>query len=410
MRFLHLADVHLDTPFAGRSPALRRRLRQASREGFRAAVDCALSESVDAVLIAGDLFDGERLSFGTELFLIEQLTRLADAGIAVVYACGNHDPGREGLRRVLKWPGNVTVVEDGQPRRVAVARGGSAVGFVTAAGHAGARETSDLARTFPLPPCELPEVALLHTQVHGSRASEMHHDYAPSHLPQLRDSGYHYWALGHVHTRQCLSDAPAIHYPGNLQGRSPRERGAKGGLLVDLSARERARVEFRPFAPVRFESLEVRALEDAATLSALIARVERTWQEARTAEGYSTGAEWIVRVVLSGPTPLARELEDEEERSALADELHEALGALDVVVWTHATRPRAKGGDHRERQDVLGEALRLLEEVRSGRTVLPGVTHEQLAGAEAREHMARYIGEVLAGAEGELLDRMLAER
>jgi hypothetical protein len=181
-------------------------------------------------------------------------------------------------------------------------------------------------------------------------------------------------------------------------------------LLVDLSARERARVEFRPFAPVRFESLEVRALEDASTLSELISRVERSWREARTAEGFPSGAEWIVRVVLSGPTPLARELEDEEERSALAEELLDALGALDVVVWTHGTRPLPRGGEHRERQDVLGEALRLLEEVRSGRAALPGLSPEQLAGPEARERMAEYVGELLAGAEGELMDRMLTER
>jgi DNA repair exonuclease SbcCD nuclease subunit len=365
---------------------------------------------VDALLIAGDLFDGERLSFGTELFLIEQLERLAEADVAVVYACGNHDSGREGLRRALKWPSSVTVVEDGRPRRVAISRAGSVVGFVTAAGHASARETADLARTFPLPPCDLPEVALLHTQVHGSRASEVHHDYAPSHLPQLRDSGYHYWALGHVHTRQCLSDAPAVHYPGNLQGRTPRERGAKGGLLVDLAAKERARVEFRSFAPVRFESLEVRSIEEEGTLSGLISGIVRSWEGARAAEGASPRAEWIVRVVLSGPTPLARELEEEEERSALAEELREALGVLDLVVWTHGTRPLPRAGDHRERQDVLGEALRLLDEVRSGRSVLPGLDPEQLAGPEARDRLTQYVEELLVGAESELMDRMLTDR
>lgn len=409
MRFLHLADVHLDTPFAGRSPSLRRRLRQASREALAAAVDSALRERVDAVLIAGDLFDGERLSFGTELFLMEQLGRLGEAGISVVYACGNHDPGREGGRRSLKWPANVTVVEDGHPRRVTISRAGSPVGFVTAAGHASARETGDLASAFPAPPAELPEVALLHTQVHEARASEVHHPYAPSHLPELRESGYHYWALGHVHVRQCLADLPAVHYPGNLQGRTPRERGAKGGLLVDLS-KQGARVEFRSFAPVRFEILDVKSLEGEATLSALIARVVRAWQDARSAEGSSKEAEWIVRVVLSGPTPLARELDEEDERRALGDELAEALGALDVDVWTHGTRSLPKAGDHRERQDVLGEALRLLEEVRSGRAVLPGVDPEQLAGPEAKDGLTEYVAELLAGAEGELLDRLLAER
>ena len=93
MRFLHVADVHLDTSFSGRSEAVRRRLRDASREAFRNAVDLAIREDVHAFLIAGDLFDGERLSFQTERFLLEQTERLGDHGITVVYATGNHDPG-----------------------------------------------------------------------------------------------------------------------------------------------------------------------------------------------------------------------------------------------------------------------------------------------------------------------------
>src|SRR5690606_6665546 len=46
MRFLHLADVHLDTSFSGRSDAVRRRLREASLDAFRRAVDVALVEEV----------------------------------------------------------------------------------------------------------------------------------------------------------------------------------------------------------------------------------------------------------------------------------------------------------------------------------------------------------------------------
>src|SRR5690606_17712379 len=121
MRFLHLADVHLDTPFAGRSDAVRRRLREASREALARAVGCAIAEGVHAVLIAGDLFDGDRLSFRTERFLLDELRRLDEAGIPVVYATGNHDPGRDAYRtRPLAWPANVHVVADGAPRTLTI--------------------------------------------------------------------------------------------------------------------------------------------------------------------------------------------------------------------------------------------------------------------------------------------------
>ncbi len=116
MRFVHVADVHLDTSFAGRSEAVRHRLREASREAFRRAVDLAIREEVHAFLVAGDLFDSDRLSLRTERFILEQILRLGDHGIAAVYATGNHDPGAapHGPRR-LTWPANSSMRQDDDP-------------------------------------------------------------------------------------------------------------------------------------------------------------------------------------------------------------------------------------------------------------------------------------------------------
>ena len=118
-RFIHIADVHLDTPFASRSEALRERLREAAREAFRRAADLAISQKVDAFLIAGDLFDGDRLSFATERFLLQQLDRLHEGGVSVYYACGNHDPGGARIDG-MPWPPGVHDIRRRQtvgPRR-----------------------------------------------------------------------------------------------------------------------------------------------------------------------------------------------------------------------------------------------------------------------------------------------------
>ncbi|HET9949749.1 MAG TPA: DNA repair exonuclease, partial [Longimicrobiales bacterium] len=252
MRFVHVADVHLDTSFAGRSETVRRRLREASRDALRRAVDLAIREDVHALLVAGDLFDGERLSFRTERFLLEQAARLADHGITLVYATGNHDPGStEAGPRALDWPPNVRVAADATPRRLLISDGaGTPVGYVNAIGHASAAERADLSRLLPRPERELPEVGLLHTQVHTSIGAEEHHPYAPSELSYLLRAGYDYWALGHVHARQMLAEDPPIWYPGSLQGRTHAEQGERGALLVDLSDRDAPAVSFRPLAPV----------------------------------------------------------------------------------------------------------------------------------------------------------------
>jgi len=408
MRFLHLADVHLDTPFAGRSEALRNRLRTASRQALGRAVDEALTMKVDAVLIAGDLFDGSRLSFATERFLLEELDRLGGAGIQVVYATGNHDPGRAAPGgRGPTWPDHVTVVGRREPRRVAVRRDGAIVGFVTAAGHESHRETLDLSKRFPRPPGELPEVGLLHTQVHMARSADDHHAYAPSDLETLRKSGFDYWALGHVHTRQSLSTAPPIHYPGNVQGRTPRERGPRGGLFVDLSDREDPRIEFRAFAPVRWETIEVDQLDGARTLDGLVRRVWQAWENARS-DDPAAAADWIVRVMLRGPSPLWRELGDEDERRIVADELAGALGALDVTVEVAGLHPPVSIEEHRNREDVLGEALRLVAAVRANGGALP-LGPDDLAGFESgrSDDLDAYVRSLLRGAEGEIVSRLL---
>lgn len=410
MRFFHIADIHLDTAFAGRSDEIRRRLRSASREAFERCVLAAVSEEVDAVLIAGDLFDGDRLSFETERFLINQFSILHEAGIRVVYATGNHDPGRSGSRAgKLDLPSNVTVIPDGRPRTVPITgRGGYPVGYVTGAGHASSRETTDLARTLQRPEGNLPQVAILHTQVLTARGTNDHRPYAPSEFDHLREAGFDYWALGHVHLRQELSAHPPIHYPGNLQGRNPRETGAKGALLVDLQDPANPAVEFREFAPVRWEKLAVGGLGGAETLEQLVRIVTAHWDEARQKDPGETTIEWMVAVDLIGGCPLWRELQQEEEVATLSRELAVRIGALEVEVRTNRVHPEADVEAHADRQDVLGATLRLIGHLQAGTHRLD-LNPDDLAGfyPDKGKSQEAYVRELLEGAPEEVLAQML---
>ncbi|HSG47374.1 MAG TPA: DNA repair exonuclease [Longimicrobiales bacterium] len=407
MRILHLADVHLDTSFSGRSARIRARLRQATRDAFRNAVELALDREVHAVLVAGDLFDSARLSFETERFLVAELARLTDAGVPVIYATGNHDPGSvRATRREIPWPPGVTVLGDGEPRRIPVRdRGGEVVGWVTGAGHASANETRDLAARFPTPRGPLPEAALLHTQVVGSRDAEAHDPYAPSALDTLTGAGYDYWALGHVHVRQTLADLPGVHYPGNIQGRTPRETGAKGALLVELTRGFAPQVEFHALAPVRWEALEVRDPVEANSLDGLLRLVNDRWADQRRADP-DPEAEWMVRVHLTGSTPLWRELEDDDDRAHLARELEALMGALEVRLEATAVHAPVSVEDHLAREDVLGVALRLVDRVRSGEISLPGLDDELATGARGDDGEPA-LSDLLQGAEAELVSRLL---
>lgn len=413
MRFLHVADVHLDTSFAGRSEEVRARLRQASRDAFRRAVDLAVREDVHALLIAGDLFDGDRLSFQTERFLLEQAQRLGDHHITLVYATGNHDPGSpETGPRSLAWPASVRLASDRTPQRFQIIdHAQNPVGYVTAIGHDTERVADDLSRLLPMPVGELPEVALLHTQVHSSDGAENHHAYAPSELTWLRHAGYDYWALGHVHVRQELSADPPIWYSGSLQGKTHTDRGARGALLVDLSDRADPAVAFRPLAPVRWDTITVDHLDDITSLDGLERRVASAWGAARNADPAPTGTEWMVRVVLTGPTPLWSELRTIEDQEMLAAELRAELGALEVIVVADGVHPVIPIAEHRLRTDVLGEALRLAEAVRSGEASIDHLLDGELAGSEAESAASAraYVQRLLEGIDGEVAMRLLED-
>ncbi|HEV2358765.1 MAG TPA: DNA repair exonuclease [bacterium] len=95
LRLLHTSDVHLGATFkvlGDRGAEQRKQLR----ETFARVIDLALAERVDAMLIAGDLFDSVAASRVHAAFAADQLARLGQAGIPVCAIAGNHDPLGEG--------------------------------------------------------------------------------------------------------------------------------------------------------------------------------------------------------------------------------------------------------------------------------------------------------------------------
>ncbi len=419
MRFLHIADLHLDTPFAGRSEALRLRLRAALRTALVRCVDTALAEEVDALLIAGDLLDGDFLSFDSERFLLGQLARLDEAGIQTIYATGNHDPGNSRRICTLDWPASVTVIADADPVTVAVRRHAphdltsEIVGSVTGVGHATAEEMRDLSEALigssdEAGPGALPQVAILHTQVVSAAGRGVHRPYAPSSLDRLRSAGFHYWALGHLHAPQELSAHPPVHYSGSIQGCDPTESGPRGGLLVDLQNPESPVVEFREFAPLRWERLAVTDLAGTHSLDDAAGQIEEAWRAARQADPGAPGTEWVLRGDLSGPSPLWQQLRDPDELDTLADETGARLGLAGVDLSAAGVHPPVRPDAYVDRPDVLGRALALARSVAAGDDPM-GIDETDLAGFDPGRDsdVAAYLGRILGGIEEEIIVRML---
>jgi DNA repair exonuclease SbcCD nuclease subunit len=415
-RFLHLADLHLDTNFGGR-PETRERLRAATREAFGRAVDYAIEHRLHAVLAAGDLYDDPILSLKTELWLVAQVERLASEGIWLLACCGNHDPGAPHLRAAKlgvetpspeaeDWRRRVHLFRQPTPEAVRVTdRDGNAVGIVVGAGHASAAEAGNLAAAFPEVDGPLPVVGLLHTHVASARAAEGHDRYAPSTAADYERLDYSYWALGHIHIRQQAVAGLPVFYAGNLQGRNPRETGEKGGYVVEAHPRAAAEPTFVAFAPVRWERLAVDSLPDSNALAVLVEDLARRIDAIRG----SASEELAVRIELSGTSPLARALRDEEERRQIAEDLMGRTGALEVQLRADGLSQPFDPDELRESPTVVAKALELIRAAEADPALLESLAPEDLATAvSAGEERRAYLATLLPGLSDELIQRSFA--
>lgn len=301
MRFIHCADLHLDSPLTGLERyegAPTQDMRSATRRAFTNIVDLSLEREVDFVLIAGDVFDGDWLDFNTGLFFANQLRRLGDAGIDVYIVRGNHDALSK-ISKAVTLPKNVHVFKTTKPASVInesldyVIHGQSfATGVVT----------DDLAANYPDATPGLLNIGVLHTALAGR---EGHEPYAPTTTERLTAKGYHYWALGHVHTREIVRENPWIVFPGNTQGRHAREEGPKGCMVVEGDAENGIRsVEFVATDVARWQQLTVDAT-DASSMDELQAAVQ---QSVRSSVRDGGDRLLAVRLTISGRTPLHNQL------------------------------------------------------------------------------------------------------
>ena len=279
LKFIHCADLHLDSPFSGlaeTSPALGSFLRAASFSAFRNAVDCALRNEADFVLISGDVYDGEDRSVRAQLFFLEQLKRLSDAGIASFTVHGNHD-SLSGWELDRDLPPLAYRFGSSEVESVPLTVKGERVGTVHGCSYPVRDVRENLARGFAGRRTEGVNIALLHSNVGGRKG---HENYAPCSLDDLRAAGMDYWALGHVHSAEILCHDPLVVYPGNIQGRHIGETGKKGVFSVAMGSAGghpggRGGVEFIPCDVVRWrrESLSIEGMQRDEELFAAFDRL-----------------------------------------------------------------------------------------------------------------------------------------
>lgn len=271
-RFIHAADIHVDTPFRGVETDVTwvlEYLRAATLQSFDRMIDLAIREEVDFVIIAGDLYDSDQHSLTALLALRRAFDRLGEHHIRVYIAHGNHDPLNG---KAYAWPPNVYVFPAGEVTSYVYHQEGRPVAEIQGISYDKPAVTENLVPRFH-PGSEAPyHIAVLHANVEGEPG---HSNYAPARLSEMQNQGFDYWALGHVHHRKVLSEAPFVVYPGNTQGRHVNETGDKGVYLVDVDDIGQTRLAFHPTAVVAWETLTVSA-EGIQDVVDLIPRIQES--------------------------------------------------------------------------------------------------------------------------------------
>lgn len=242
IRFFHLADLHYGIEFDSHSSSLRQHLRRDMRQAFSDMIDRAISESIDGVLIAGDLLDDSSVDPRNEIFLITELKRLTDVGIDVYLVQGNHDVSHQ-----LNLPG-VTII--GSNLQVVERAGYRIVGQSF-------EKKFDLRTVTELPTFsdDLITIGLFHTQIVPHLEESNRSSYLATTISDLEASGYDYLALGHVHERSVHGNRKLIHYPGSFFPLSRAETGRKGYL--DIRFNPGLKVQFIPSSQTSFARIEV---------------------------------------------------------------------------------------------------------------------------------------------------------
>ena len=228
LRFIHCADLHLDRSFEGLYLMNESvdELLEINEKVLESIVSVAIQEAVDFVLLVGDTFHQNRPSLKTQHQFFTQMSRLEVAHIPVYLSFGNHDYYEE-ARYWFDFPKNVHLFTEETVQTI-IGETKQGVSYCIS-GFSYQKPWLDESKVAQFPRRqETYHIGMYHGDQQGEH-------YAPFVVQEMKQKGYDYWALGHIHVATTLSTQPPIIYPGTPQGHTQKEKETPGILLVTLT-------------------------------------------------------------------------------------------------------------------------------------------------------------------------------
>lgn len=375
LRFIHASDLHLDTVFSGLSKDIPLNLSsilyRSTFVAFERLIQLCIENHPDFLLLSGDIYNEENHSIRAALILRDGCCKLEKEGIKVFIIHGNHDPYLSRIQSIT-WPKNVTIFGTEVTNVPFTAKDGTLLAQIYGISHATNKESKNFALKFQRTEDTCLHIAMLHCTVGSTQHADR---YAPCSTKDLIDTGMDYWALGHIHEYQEISQNPLIVYPGCTQGLHIHEQGEKGCILITAKSEGSGfslHKKFYTLSPVLWYTLTIH-LEDTeqpfpiddtsnqlpldyiedtflTTLNNLIATFTPGWQML------------ILRLSLTGCTSLDPLLRHRNNLNDLLERLRE-LAISNHSIWIKdiqllTTSPKYYH-ELSDREDLLGEIIRL---------------------------------------------------
>ncbi len=261
IRILHAADFHLDSPITGRKPDQEAALKKALLAVPGKIAQIRRREQCDLVLLSGDLFDGPCSPASLQTLR----SALEEMAVPVFISPGNHDfcaPDSPWL--TAHWPSNVHIFTRPALESVALPQLDCRIygaGFQR-------MDCPSLLAGFRPEGKEQYHIGILHGD-----PTQANSPYNPITASQVRSSGLHYLALGHIHKGGSFRAGSTLcAWPGCPMGRGFDECGDKGVIIAEIG--ETVQAQFLPLDTPRFYDLGIPAGDDpaealAATLPAM---------------------------------------------------------------------------------------------------------------------------------------------
>lgn len=246
VKILHIADVHLDSPFTLYNVGEAEKRRMELRAAFSSAVMFAKDNGVQICLISGDLFDSEYITNDGAEFISGVIRSYP--GCMFFLSPGNHDPaGEDSLYSTVKFPDNLHIFKKRQ--KITLNSLGVCIyglGF-----------EDSIMTSSPVSNWEELDQSLINILVCHGDTSSPSSPCGPITEQAIEDSGFDYIALGHIHKPSGLLYAgkTAYSYPGCLVGRSYDEPGHHGAMFGTVG-KDGVDMRLVRFSQKRYETAE----------------------------------------------------------------------------------------------------------------------------------------------------------